>query len=654
MENLEKMNLLVNSIPGSAKTSLAQAPPLTLSQCGAPDDLPTAIKLKYIEDRYERNSRFQFLWNKLGSVLSDINQQCGREVVVAITPPREVATVAITPPSGPCLDKDDKKTLKIELPAINIQTKLPEMSMTRKVVEIEMLNSKNNAKQIPPDRPKNTENKDVQNQFVFVKEEKDDPEYGNRNGFNSMIVNKREQDEAELANEERLYPCDKCNKTYKQKGHLGAHIRVAHYGVRFPCPHCDYKSTTNGNLKKHIEAKHIEAFQDFTVTEDMIEMDNDINDSMYDPRIGYDRNSHQFNNGYNDPVNNYDIDNHVVDLNLKRNDASEPCDGVSEACDEVSEPSPKRQRLAEEDHEETVPEDPEDSQKASISDFLEVSLGDGVVDADIEEGDDVENNDVNDDFAPDNDVNDDFVGENENSLDNLMIKQEFAEDGSFVKHEQIELDESELSDLGRIYTCDQCDKTFKQKGHLGVHLKAVHQGIRFPCSICDYKATTKGNLKQHVGRRHKFVDNDMIDYDNIEGVVENESNGVLAIMDNDSFGFKEEQSEEFDMTPPARCYPCEMCDKTFKQKGHLGVHIKSFHQGMRFPCTVCNYKATTNGNLKRHIEQRHVPQTENMWAPQIEGPRDWELPSEESTNTQADTLDSLLSDGETGGWGICK
>jgi len=621
MENLEKMNLLINSIPDSTKTPLDHAQ----SQCGAPpprptpppDDLQSSIKGKYIEDRYERNSRFQFLWNKLGSVLSDINQQCGREVLVAITPP-----------AGSSQDGSDRKTLKLELPAINIHTKIPELSMTRKVVEIELFFP--SERKVLSEGPKKMENN---GSLVFVKEEKPDTEYGIRNGFNNSGFSNSILANSTLANqqgqdEERLYPCDHCPKTYKQKGHLGAHIRTAHLGVRFPCPHCDYKSTTNGNLKKHIEAKHIEGFHNFTVTEDMIEMDNE----MYDHRIDYKMNDHQFNDDYSNQVDNYDtkvdavqITPNINEVSEPCNAVSEPCDGVSEPCEEVSEPPSKRQRIAKEDDAETVPEDLEDSQKADISDFLKVCVDEGVVGTENED-DGVENND---DFGVDND---DSLDE-----DNLMIKQEYedgecTEDGSIIKQENLEFDESDITDPERFYSCDQCDKTFKQKGHLGVHLKAVHQGIRFPCSICDYKATTKGNLKQHVGRRHKFVDNDMIDYENIEGVVENETNGVLAIMDNDSFGFKEEQPEGFDpTTPPAKCYPCELCEKTFKQKGHLGVHIKSFHQGKRFPCTVCNYKATTNGNLKRHIEQRHVPQTDNMWAPES---LDWGVPSEQPINEQ--------------------
>ena len=34
------------------------------------------------------------------------------------------------------------------------------------------------------------------------------------------------------------------------------------------------------------------------------------------------------------------------------------------------------------------------------------------------------------------------------------------------------------------------------------HIKSVHEGIRFSCEQCDYKATSRANLKKHVQGRH--------------------------------------------------------------------------------------------------------------------------------------------------------
>ena len=51
--------------------------------------------------------------------------------------------------------------------------------------------------------------------------------------------------------------------------------------------------------------------------------------------------------------------------------------------------------------------------------------------------------------------------------------------------------------------CGECNKNFSQKESLNAHIKGVHEGIKFPCDECPYKATTslvyldirKGNIK---------------------------------------------------------------------------------------------------------------------------------------------------------------
>ena len=48
------------------------------------------------------------------------------------------------------------------------------------------------------------------------------------------------------------------------------------------------------------------------------------------------------------------------------------------------------------------------------------------------------------------------------------------------------------------FPCDQCDYKATQKRILLTHIKSIHEGIKFPCDRCDYKATTKGNLLTHI------------------------------------------------------------------------------------------------------------------------------------------------------------
>ena len=42
-----------------------------------------------------------------------------------------------------------------------------------------------------------------------------------------------------------------------------------------------------------------------------------------------------------------------------------------------------------------------------------------------------------------------------------------------------------------------------QKEDLLSHIKSIHEGVKFPCEQCDYKATQKGHLMKHMKSVHK-------------------------------------------------------------------------------------------------------------------------------------------------------
>ena len=48
------------------------------------------------------------------------------------------------------------------------------------------------------------------------------------------------------------------------------------------------------------------------------------------------------------------------------------------------------------------------------------------------------------------------------------------------------------------YPCDECNFKATQKGHLLTHKKSVYEGVKFPCDQCFYKATRKNHLLTHT------------------------------------------------------------------------------------------------------------------------------------------------------------
>ena len=45
-----------------------------------------------------------------------------------------------------------------------------------------------------------------------------------------------------------------------------------------------------------------------------------------------------------------------------------------------------------------------------------------------------------------------------------------------------------------MYPCNQCDYSATQAGNRKMHIKSIHENVKFPCNQCDYNATRVGNL----------------------------------------------------------------------------------------------------------------------------------------------------------------
>ena len=53
---------------------------------------------------------------------------------------------------------------------------------------------------------------------------------------------------------------------------------------------------------------------------------------------------------------------------------------------------------------------------------------------------------------------------------------------------------------GKRYSCDQCDYKATHKSSIIRHVKTIHEGERYPCTQCDYKATQTCDLHIHMSR----------------------------------------------------------------------------------------------------------------------------------------------------------
>ena len=91
--------------------------------------------------------------------------------------------------------------------------------------------------------------------------------------------------------------------------------------------------------------------------------------------------------------------------------------------------------------------------------------------------------------------------------------------------------------------------------------------VKHPCNQCDYTATFRSNLYQHIKSRHE-----------------------------------------------GKLIPCNQCNYKATHKDDLLTHINSRHEDVEFPCDKCNYKASRREYVLRHIKLSHkVPSLSIGW-----------------------------------------
>ena len=138
--------------------------------------------------------------------------------------------------------------------------------------------------------------------------------------------------------------------------------------------------------------------------------------------------------------------------------------------------------------------------------------------------------------------------------------------------------------------CNDCGKTFSQKGDLNRHIRSVHEGKKpFKCNICGTAFPYTHSLNRHLRSVHegkkpfkcnvcgaKFFQNDQLKV-HIESVHEGK-----------------------------KPFKCNDCGKAFSQKSGLKQHIESVHEGKNpFICSICDAGFSRKGSMNGHIDSVH-------------------------------------------------
>jgi KRAB domain-containing zinc finger protein len=106
------------------------------------------------------------------------------------------------------------------------------------------------------------------------------------------------------------------------------------------------------------------------------------------------------------------------------------------------------------------------------------------------------------------------------------------------------------------FECKECDYGCDDQRNFNRHVDN-HNGVRYPCLLCDFEATQAGALKRHVRNMHDKV----------------------------------------------KDFPCDECEKEFAQNAQLTIHHDYEHKKLHWVCSSCGKGFSKKGHCKAHIKR---------------------------------------------------
>ncbi len=170
--------------------------------------------------------------------------------------------------------------------------------------------------------------------------------------------------------------------------------------------------------------------------------------------------------------------------------------------------------------------------------------------------------------------------------------------------------------LNNKFQCSVCEFRARSRGNLSQHMNSRHGKIRYKCGAagCPFVTTTRINLARHRRTLH-------------DGVRFNCDTCPYSASSRAKLNIHRRTAHEGLRFPCALCafsgtaraslkrhmatrhegvrIPCPGCSRDFSSAQHLKVHTESVHEGRRYRCEECTYVATTRGHLRAHLKRVH-------------------------------------------------
>lgn len=183
------------------------------------------------------------------------------------------------------------------------------------------------------------------------------------------------------------------------------------------------------------------------------------------------------------------------------------------------------------------------------------------------------------------------------------------------------------------YKCTTCGKTFGWESALYRH-NALHQGIKYTCSVCGKAYAQRGNLMLHAKKEHEERNPDNINVCDECGKEFNYRESLRLHIGNKHadptkmtcitcgavyscvstlkrhikkfMGSCIEKENQESLRSIEKSKNCPECGKYFEKRNNLKVHVKTVHQRLKeFACHLCSSFFFTKRNVLMHIDKNH-------------------------------------------------
>ena len=136
------------------------------------------------------------------------------------------------------------------------------------------------------------------------------------------------------------------------------------------------------------------------------------------------------------------------------------------------------------------------------------------------------------------------------------------------------------------FSCESCNYKTTTKENLRIHSKSIHEGIKYPCDQCDYKATQRSSLNTHKQSIHE---------------------GITYACEKCDYKAKTKTKLKIHMrgVHEGQRHPCNLCSFSATAINKVKLHQLTIHDGLRFPCNLCDYKSIEPHKVKMHISKEH-------------------------------------------------